>query len=67
MAEQKLPTPVVVPEIYLAAILDELRTLNKLLGAASVGEADEVALKEPAKKPAHRDAVKKPIGTERKG
>ena len=54
MAKQKLPSaPATSGEMYMAAIVEEIRelnsNLNKLLGGTEHIADDEVALKEPAK------------------
>lgn len=72
----KLPTPATAMEMYAAAIVAELRTLNAQLskinqtfeGVSVVEEPApdqpvEVELKEPAKKASHRDAKKAEAAT----
>lgn len=55
-----VPPPATIQEEYLAAILSELQAANELLatllaqGLPPSPPAGEVALKEPAKKPARR-------------
>lgn len=66
MAEQLLPTPATAGEFFQHAIVMELRRLNsnveKMISAMAEpvqAPSDEVPLKEPQSKPAHRDAKKK--------
>jgi hypothetical protein len=50
MEDQTLPQPVTTEQMYLAALLDELRTLNGLLQPKEKPQpsSDKVVLREPA-------------------
>lgn len=50
MDERLIPRPVTVEQVYLAALLDELRTLNGLLQSKEKPQpsSDKAVLREPA-------------------
>lgn len=49
MSEQ-LPSAVTTEQIYLSAILEELRTLRSVLAPAAIPVTAEVTLREPEKR-----------------